>query len=512
MPGRNYQNTLGVPYAYQGQEKDAETNLLNFELRQYDARLGRWYNPDPMGQHHSPYLAMSNNPVSSIDPDGGQDYYVDDMKVSEMAYNQIAGSGNVQSLSYGGMGYGSELGASYDGQMYLGKNGVNNAYGARDKANRDFANNLMNSQGYLKEGNEYYGGYTQYGSFNGKNGNVVLDKDGQAGNFGIMTYSMDEIYEYYGMEKPKTRYASSGIPIQDIDMGQSAKQRALYKQYGRNFNDLADFSEKAVIGTFAGAGVLMTGGTIMIVYGGVEGGAAAATSAVVGSKATPALVKAIVGACFVQGTQILTDKGLKNIEDIKVNDVVFAYDIKNGKTVTKRVLTTFEREVNRLIKLEYGDEIVYTTSEHPFYINNSWVKAGELKIGDLFLLNDKSSLPLRHITVIDSIGKVYNFEVENEHNYYVGKNSVLVHNSCSPQWVYGAFKSAQKWAGQLAKRGWTPAQITEAITSGKQFSAVNMVNKANSATRYVHPVTGRSVVVDNVTRELLQVGGDGFLW
>jgi RHS repeat-associated protein len=73
MPGRNYVNSLGVPFAYQGQEKDAETNLINFELRQYDARLGRWYNPDPMGQHHSPYLAMANNPVSSIDPNGGQD-------------------------------------------------------------------------------------------------------------------------------------------------------------------------------------------------------------------------------------------------------------------------------------------------------------------------------------------------------------------------------------------------------------------------------------------------------
>jgi len=73
MPGRNYQSSLHFPYGYQGQEKDAETGLTNFELRQYDGRIGRWYNPDPMGQHHSPYLAMSNNPVSSTDPDGGWD-------------------------------------------------------------------------------------------------------------------------------------------------------------------------------------------------------------------------------------------------------------------------------------------------------------------------------------------------------------------------------------------------------------------------------------------------------
>jgi hypothetical protein len=32
-----------------------------------------WLFPDPMGQHFSPYLGMSNNPVSFIDPTGGRD-------------------------------------------------------------------------------------------------------------------------------------------------------------------------------------------------------------------------------------------------------------------------------------------------------------------------------------------------------------------------------------------------------------------------------------------------------
>jgi RHS repeat-associated protein len=77
-------------------------------------------------------------------------------------------------------------------------------------------------------------------------------------------------------------------------------------------------------------------------------------------------------------------------------------------------------------------------------------------------------------------------------------------------WIYGAFKTEAKWAGQLSKRGWTAEQITEAVTKGKSFNAVNMVNKANSATRYVHPTTGKSVVIDNVTKELLHVGGSGF--
>jgi hypothetical protein len=77
-------------------------------------------------------------------------------------------------------------------------------------------------------------------------------------------------------------------------------------------------------------------------------------------------------------------------------------------------------------------------------------------------------------------------------------------------WTLGTGKSAAKWEGQMAKRGWTPDQITEAMQKGKMFSAENLVNKGNTATRYVHPETGRSVVIDDVTKEVIHVGGDGF--
>lgn len=38
----------------------------------YDAQIGRWMSTDPMGEFWSPYTGMGNNPVSKVDPDGGQ--------------------------------------------------------------------------------------------------------------------------------------------------------------------------------------------------------------------------------------------------------------------------------------------------------------------------------------------------------------------------------------------------------------------------------------------------------
>lgn len=107
LPGRNYQSSLNFPYGYQGQEKDGATGLTNFELRQYDPRIGRWYNPDPYMQHHSPYLAMSNNPVSFTDPDGGWDWDGDKAYKNAMVANDERNKGDflAQSFASGGNAY-----------------------------------------------------------------------------------------------------------------------------------------------------------------------------------------------------------------------------------------------------------------------------------------------------------------------------------------------------------------------------------------------------------------------
>ncbi|MFM7430227.1 MAG: RHS repeat domain-containing protein, partial [Flammeovirgaceae bacterium] len=60
-------------YGYQGQysEKDKETGFNFFDLRMYDARIGRWVSPDPYGQFSSCYVGMGNMPNMGTDPNGG---------------------------------------------------------------------------------------------------------------------------------------------------------------------------------------------------------------------------------------------------------------------------------------------------------------------------------------------------------------------------------------------------------------------------------------------------------
>jgi RHS repeat-associated protein len=95
---------------------------------------------------------------------------------------------------------------------------------------------------------------------------------------------------------------------------------------------------------------------------------------------------------------------------------------------------------------------------------------------------------------------------------YIGGTAPIPSFAGRTNWIYGAFKTEAKWMSQLSQRGWTEKQITEAIEAGKKFNAINNINKANSASRFVHPTTGQSVVIDDVTRELLHVGGPGFMY
>jgi len=69
MPNRNVEGDYR--YKFQGQEKDPETGMEAFELRLYDSRINRWISPDPYGQYYSPYMAMGNDWINGIDPDGG---------------------------------------------------------------------------------------------------------------------------------------------------------------------------------------------------------------------------------------------------------------------------------------------------------------------------------------------------------------------------------------------------------------------------------------------------------
>ena len=104
-----------------------------------------------------------------------------------------------------------------------------------------------------------------------------------------------------------------------------------------------------------------------------------------------------------------------------------------GETALKRVVRTFKNESEELVHLTINGEEIVTTPGHPFWVPvKGWTKAVHLRAGDrLQLLNGEYVVveQVQHELLEDPVF-VYNFEVEDFHTYYVGTDSVLVHNVC----------------------------------------------------------------------------------
>ena len=60
------------------------------------------------------------------------------------------------------------------------------------------------------------------------------------------------------------------------------------------------------------------------------------------------------------------------------------------------------------------------------WINNGWKKVNNLRVGDKLLHLDGSNVEIESIEIKQETSTVYNFEVDNVHNYFA--NNYLAHN------------------------------------------------------------------------------------
>lgn len=87
-----------------------------------------------------------------------------------------------------------------------------------------------------------------------------------------------------------------------------------------------------------------------------------------------------------------------------------------------------------------------------------WKDACKLQAGDILVLVNGEYAVVEKIQheILESPVKVYNFQVEDDHTYYVSDAGVLVHNACgnkpenkAPKYAgrRGAFRQAKRDAG-----------------------------------------------------------------
>ena len=201
----------------------------------------------------------------------------------------------------------------------------------------------------------------------------------------------------------------------------------------------------------------------------------------------------------------------RNIQDIQVGDEVIAHNVLTGKTETSIVSSVFHRESDHIryisIRDNSGIQIFSTTDTHPFWVVTdspdyrrvarksvyeggitihhskiNEINNGQYVEASMLIRGDKVKGPNGEIgVVVDSKRidypnkiKVYNFEVLNNHNYYViakplscieGNIPILVHNGTGSYTI--TFENGNKYHGK--------GDYNRALNSAKRISKEHSV-------------------------------------
>ena len=146
------------------------------------------------------------------------------------------------------------------------------------------------------------------------------------------------------------------------------------------------------------------------------------------------VIYSVLVFCFLEGTKVLTEDGLRNIEDINLGDKVYSLNPDTNERELKEVTRLIRSVTTEVYEITIGNEVVKTTPRHEFYIvDKGWIRAYELEVGDVLVSTTEGEMKINkieHYSVEET--PTYNITVDDNHNYLITEYRVLVHNATSP--------------------------------------------------------------------------------
>jgi hypothetical protein len=132
---------------------------------------------------------------------------------------------------------------------------------------------------------------------------------------------------------------------------------------------------------------------------------------------------------FSPETLVVTASGLIPIDQVAPGTEVWAFDEETGERSLRKVSSTAFHLAEDGLLLTVGGETLRTTAEHPFFTGSGeWVEAARLQVGQEVQSLGGELLRVEKLEKRDGRFAVFNFEVDEDHSYFVGDGAVLVHN------------------------------------------------------------------------------------
>jgi hypothetical protein len=237
--------------------------------------------------------------------------------------------------------------------------------------------------------------------------------------------------------------------------------------------------------------------------------------------------------------QTVTRYETKNIEDIQKDDYVLAYDVRTGEITKRKVTDVFKRQADHIRYLTVlGTNNVTqtfgTTDSHAYWVvtdkpdlsrvardvveengvilqhenlvvtdHGFYVEAKNLRVGDIFIGPSgelTTFVDSQRVDYPDGI-TVYNFTVEDDHNYFVIANYEAYQNGAEPVLVHNANYSQQN-ATNLRNSG-----LDDINLHGKSYNSGRKLLEAKGFTLSTTKTT-RKVFTKTINGKTVKISFD----
>jgi hypothetical protein len=162
------------------------------------------------------------------------------------------------------------------------------------------------------------------------------------------------------------------------------------------------------------------------------------------NEATETTTRTLRCGCFTAGTAVvMADGQARAIDQIETGDTVVGRDGDTGADQPGQVTNTLTREQAPTLVVSTTAGDITTTAEHPFWVGDHWVAAGDLEAGHQLESQDGTPVTVTALTPTLDVATVYNLTIADLHTYYIQAGdsggaasdtgrAVLVHNGAGP--------------------------------------------------------------------------------
>lgn len=136
------------------------------------------------------------------------------------------------------------------------------------------------------------------------------------------------------------------------------------------------------------------------------------------------------GKCVAGDTDItMVDGTTKKVTELKVGDIVIAYDKRLDRFVPRRVMKIVSQGVKETWRVVTKNRAVYVSHNHPFLVGGQWIEARNLTSDMTLTIYEKGLRKFENIRFAKRSRERELFDIEVEFDHTFLANGIVTHNT-----------------------------------------------------------------------------------